>query len=108
MTDNDQSHSFSEARDFAMSDETLLICLQRIENKLDSLVRQQEIKDFYSTNDLARIMDRAEFTVRQWRRLGRIKAEKRACGRGLTKEWMVSHQELTRLRSEGLLPERRW
>ena len=108
MTDNDQSHSFSEARGVAMSDETLLICLQRIENKLDSLVRQQEIKDFYSTNDLARIMDRAEFTVRQWCRLGRIKAEKRACGRGLTKEWMVSHQELTRLRSEGLLPERRW
>ena len=39
MTDNDQSHSFSEARGVAMSDETLLICLQRIENKLDSLVR---------------------------------------------------------------------
>ena len=91
-----------------MPDEILLNQLRRIEDKLDSLVRQQEIKNFYSTNDIARIMTRAEFTVRQWCRLGRIKAEKRACGRGLTKEWMVSHQELLRLQSEGLLPERRW
>jgi hypothetical protein len=82
--------------------------LQRIEEKLEVLVRQQEVKDFYSTADVARITERAEFTVRQWCRFGRIKAEKRACGRGLTKEWMVSHQELMRLRSEGLLPERRW
>ena len=91
-----------------MPDEILLNQLRRIEDKLDSLVRQQEIKNFYSTNDIARIMTRAEFTVRQWCRLGRIKAEKRACGRGLTNEWMVSHQELLRLQSEGLLPERRW
>lgn len=78
--------------------------LLRLEVKLDSLIQQNEVKDFYSTAEVARITQRAEFTVRQWCRLGRIKAEKRACGRGLSKEWMVSRQELMRLQSEGLLP----
>lgn len=78
--------------------------LGRIEEKLDALLSQAIPQDYYSVADVARLVDRAEFTVRQWCLQGRIKAEKRPCGRGLTREWMISRDELQRLRSEGLLP----
>ena len=42
---------------------------------------------------------KAEFTVREWCRLGRIHAEKRAAGRGNSTEWQVSHAELLQIRN---------
>ncbi len=45
--------------------------------------------------------------MREWFRLGRIRAEKRPCGRGRSQEWMINHDELTRIRNEGLLPLRK-
>jgi hypothetical protein len=51
----------------------------------------------------AQILGRAEFTVREWCRLGRVWASKRQCGRGNAKEWIISHEELTRIQNEGLL-----
>ena len=78
--------------------------LTRIEERLQELVESKQQKDFYSTQEVAEILDKAEFTVREWCRLGRIHAAKRATGRGRSQEWMVSHQELTRVRNEGLLP----
>jgi hypothetical protein len=53
------------------------------------------------------ILGKAEFTVREWCRLGRIRAGKKTCGRGSASEWIVSHAELTRVRNEGLLPNPR-
>ncbi len=47
---------------------------------------------------------RADWTVREWCRLGRVHVEKRVCGRGSSKEWMLSHDELQRIKAEGLLP----
>ena len=78
--------------------------LDRIEELLMTLVSQKQQKEYYSTAEVAEILDRAEFTVREWCRLGRIWAEKRSCGRGRSKEWMISHEELQRIRNEGLLP----
>jgi hypothetical protein len=78
--------------------------IDRIEAALDRLAQQQTIKDWYSTVEVASILRRAEFTVREWCRLGRVRATKRATGRGLSREWIVSHAELTRIRNEGLLP----
>ena len=78
--------------------------LTRIEEKLDALLSEAVPQDHYSVADVARFAGRAEFTVRQWCLQGRIRAEKRACGRGLTREWMISREELQRWRSEGLLP----
>jgi len=82
----------------------LLERMERIEQSLQSFVQQQAIKDYYTTAEVAQILGRAEFTVREWCRLGRVYAEKRSCGRGRAKEWIVSHRELTRIRNEGLLP----
>lgn len=78
--------------------------LERIESVLVDLLRRRPAKEWYGTAELAELLGKAEFTVREWCRLGRVHAEKRACGRGRTREWMVSHAEYLRLQGEGLLP----
>jgi len=82
----------------------LLERLERIEQKLNVLIDKPAAQECYSTADIARILNRAEWTVREWCRTGRVYAEKRLTGRGLAKEWMISHEELQRIQSEGLLP----
>ena len=83
----------------------LLARLTKIETMLASLVEQRTIKEWYSTSEVATILGKAEFTVREWCRLGRVHAEKKKSGRGVAGEWIVSHAELIRLRNEGLLPD---
>jgi len=84
--------------------EQILERIERIETLLDRLVRQRTIKEWYSVAEAAQIFGKAEFTVREWCRHGRVWASKRQCGRGNTKEWIISHEELTRIQNEGLLP----
>ena len=88
-----------------MSEELLFHRLTKIEERLQELLNEKQQKDFYSTQEVAESLGKAEFTVREWCRLGRIRASKRATGRGRSQEWMVSHDELTRVRNEGLLPQ---
>lgn len=83
----------------------VLARLEKIESLLASLVEQRVTKEWYSTAEAAAILRRAEFTVREWCRLGRVRAEKKKCGRGPASEWLISHAELTRVRNEGLLPD---
>ena len=78
--------------------------LSRIEELLRQLTQQSVNQDCYSTTDIARLLNKSEFTVREWCRLGRIHATKRPCGRGSSQEWMISHEELARIQSTGLLP----
>ena len=78
--------------------------LERIEATLARLAERQTAKEWYGTEEIARILGRAEFTVREWCRLGRIRAEKRRSGRGAFPAWVVSHDELLRYQREGLLP----
>lgn len=85
----------------------LLSRLVKIETLLASLVEQRTIKEWYSTAEVATLLGKAEFTVREWCRLGRVHAEKKKSGRGVASEWIVSHAELTRIRNEGLLPDPR-
>ena len=87
-----------------MIDETIAQRLERIEDALQRLLRERIVQKFYSTADAARLLNKAEFTVREWCRLGRVRADKRPCGRGSSLEWMISHDELERIQAEGLLP----
>ena len=80
--------------------------LARIEQLLVTLVEQRTVKDRYTTTEVSGILGRAEYTVREWCRQGRIRAKKKPCGRGKGGEWLISHDELTRLKNEGLLPIR--
>ena len=85
--------------------EDLSIRLRHIELMLQQLVDRQTVKEWYSTGEVAKLLGKAEFTVREWCRRGRIKAQKRRSGRGLHKSWVISHEELQRIQREGLLPE---
>ena len=68
------------------------------------LLARRPQKDWYSVAEVAKSLGKAEWTVREWCRLGRVYASKRDCGRGNAKEWIVSREELERIDNEGLLP----
>jgi hypothetical protein len=81
--------------------------LERIELQLDVLVNARATQEWYDTKTVGKILGRSPYSVREWCRLGRVDAEKRVCGRGTAKEWMISHEELERIKAEGLLPVNR-
>jgi excisionase family DNA binding protein len=78
--------------------------LERIEVALGALLQQKCVKEWYTTTEVAELLKRADYTVREWCRQGRIRARKKPCGRGKGGEWLISHEELLRLQNEGLLP----
>lgn len=80
---------------------------EKMETMLSALIQQRQVQDWYDTNTAAQILGKAPYSVREWCRLGRVRAEKRTCGHGKAKEWMISHEELMRIKSEGLLPQTR-
>ena len=61
----------------------------------------------YTTAEVARILGKSPYTVREWCRLGRVNAEREKDGRGGYGAWRISREELRRIQDEGLLPERR-
>ena len=81
--------------------------MRAVEGLLNRLVSQRTVKDWYITEEVAALLGKAEFTVREWCRLGRIRAEKKGSGRGRYRAWVVAHAELLRIQREGLLPQRR-
>jgi len=70
----------------------------------DVVAGQKTIKDWYSPEEIAEILEKQPYTVREWCRYRRINARKRPTGRGDAKEWEISHEELERIKSHGLLP----
>ena len=70
--------------------------LEKIESMLGVLVERQQIREWYTTQEFARAVSKAEFTVREYCRLGRLHAEKRQSGRGAYPQWVLSHAELKR------------
>jgi hypothetical protein len=81
--------------------------LERIESLLKALVSQKAIKSFYTTAEFADAVEKSDYTVREWCRNGRLKAQKKTTGRGGSLEWVVSQEELERYRQSGLLPTER-
>jgi hypothetical protein len=78
--------------------------LQKIEALLVVLIEGQQVQDWYTTREFARLVGKAEFTIRQYCRQGRLRTEKRQNGRGAHPAWVISHTELERYRRHGLLP----
>lgn len=78
--------------------------LERIEKLLFEIQQERQVKDWYSTAEVAKKVGRAEFTVREWCRNGRVRAEKEKYGRGRALEWRISHEELQRILNHGPLP----
>ncbi len=81
--------------------------LQKIESMLTVLVERQLVREWYTTYEFATAVGKAEFTIREYCRLGRLRAEKRQSGRGAFQAWVISHDERLRYQREGLLPVRR-
>jgi len=77
--------------------------LQRIEEMLAELIDRQQVKEWYTTAEVAKLLGKSEFTVREWCRLGRIHATKKHSGRGAHPGWTVSKVEVERIQREGLL-----
>jgi len=91
-----------------MSEEMVILKeLQELKAMLLVLVERQQVREWYSVEEFARIVGRAEFTCREWCRHSRIRAEKRLSGRGAYPAWVISHNELLRFQREGLLPIQR-
>jgi hypothetical protein len=78
--------------------------LARIESMLAALVARQQAKEWYTTEEFARLAGKAEFTVREHCRHGRLRAKKTSTGRGPFQPWVISHEELLRYQRDGLLP----
>lgn len=66
--------------------------------------QNQTAKESYNTAEVANILGKRPYTVREWCRLQRINAYKAMCGRGCEVEWRVTREELLRIQNEGLLP----
>ena len=78
-------------------DDRILERLQRIESQLDVLVNATPSQEWYDTKTVAEILGRSAYSVREWCRLKRLHAEKRAFGRGSSKDWMISRNETPQL-----------
>jgi hypothetical protein len=89
-------------------DDSLTVAIAEIQNLQrevrDLLLSQRTVRDFYTTGELATLLGKAEFTVREWCRNGRVRAHKQGSGRGKHQSWVIAHEELQRLQREGLLP----
>lgn len=78
--------------------------LARIESMLETLIERATVREWYSTEQVAELLGKTNYTVREWARLGRINAEKKGSGRGAHQGWIISHDELLRIQREGLKP----
>ena len=65
------------------------------------------MKEYYTVEEFAALVGRECYTVREWCRLGRIKADKKQSGRGKYPLWVIPHAEVLRYEKAGLLPIQR-
>lgn len=78
--------------------------LDRLESLLQTLVARETVREYDTTAQFAAAVAKAEWTVRRYCATGRLRASKRQSGRGATKDWALSHDELLRYQRDGLLP----
>lgn len=64
-----------------------------------------EARTAYSVEEVATLLGKSTYTVREWCRHGQINATKRSADRrGGAGLWSISSAELTRIKNDGLLP----
>lgn len=85
--------------------------LERLEMLIVQMVEQMSklllgggSQEWFTVGEFAKLVNRRPYTVRQWANEGRIHASKSRTRTGGAFEWVISRQELDRLRQEGLLP----
>jgi Helix-turn-helix domain len=71
---------------------------------LGMLAQPMETREWYPVEEVAAMLGKNTYTVREWCRLGRINATKRSERRGGTELWNISAAEIARYKDEGLLP----
>jgi excisionase family DNA binding protein len=80
----------------------ILARLRTNEAGLQELHTERAAKEWYGTAEIASLLNRSDYTIREWCRKKQIPAEKTANGR----DWIVSHETLIRLKNRELpLPE---
>jgi hypothetical protein len=80
--------------------------LNAVEGVREEVSQSTVPKEWYSPTEVAELLGKAPFTVREWCRHGRVNVRKRPTGRGDAKEWEISRDEVERIRNHGLLPLR--
>jgi hypothetical protein len=79
----------------------LLSLIERIDSRLSKLEGAERPKDWYSPDEVATLLRRKPYTVREWARKGRIVSQKDE----YSGKRMIPANEVERLRSGGhLLP----
>jgi len=87
--------------------EAIEVRLEKVQELLELLaVGTLGQRKFYTTKEFALLVNRAEYTIRELCRLGRIKCTRDKAGRGGYGAYRISHEELLRFQDEGSLPDR--
>ena len=68
------------------------------------LAQPKETREWYSVEEVAALLSKSAYSVREWCRFGRINATKRSERRGGAELWSISAGEIARYKDEGLLP----
>jgi hypothetical protein len=90
----------------AGTSEELMAGLKKMQQQMDRIEKHLAAPAAgasYTSEEAARELGKAEWTVRQWCNKGQAQARK-IHGRGRTGEWRLLHEEVVRLRNEGPLP----
>lgn len=78
--------------------------LEQVKASICLLLQERVTRAWYTPSELAILLGKSDYTVREWCRLGRIHAQKLPHGRGNEGEWRIAQEEVDRYREQGLLP----
>jgi len=67
------------------------------------LAGPKEVRECYTVEEVATMVSKTPYTVREWCRHGRINAVKRSERRGGSELWSIPAEEVARYKNEGLL-----